>query len=184
MLDSDIIALYWARDEKAIAETNDKYGSYCLTIAHNILSRHEDAEEAVSDTWLKTWDSIPPKCPEYLRLFVGRITRNLAINRLRKTKRYNDELTGILEELQECVEGSKSAESDVMYQAFSDEITRLIHQLPSREKAVFLQRYYYAESASTIAQKCHITVDNVYVILGRARKRIRAKLIQDGWMNG
>ena len=81
MEDNQIIELFWNRDEKAISETGRKYGSYCQSIAFNILHNNEDSEECVNDTWLKAWDSIPPQRPSNLRLFLAKITRNLSFNR-------------------------------------------------------------------------------------------------------
>ena len=81
MEDSAIIDLYWAREERALSETDTKYGGYCRSIAHNILRNREDTEECVSDTWLHTWNAIPPTRPGCLRAFLGRITRNLSFTR-------------------------------------------------------------------------------------------------------
>ena len=75
MEDGKILDLYFDRDEQALAETQAKYGSYCFTVANGILGCAEDAEEVVSDTWLRAWDSIPPQRPVFLRLFLGKITR-------------------------------------------------------------------------------------------------------------
>lgn len=77
MNDSEIIELYRQRDENAILETDIKYSTYCFSIANNILSNHEDSEECVNDTWLRTWNTIPPQCPKNLKLFLAKITRNL-----------------------------------------------------------------------------------------------------------
>ena len=80
MDDRQIIALYNERSEAALSETAKKYGRYCRTIAYNILNNEEDSEECVNDTWLKAWEAIPPQCPESLAAFLGKITRNLALN--------------------------------------------------------------------------------------------------------
>ena len=82
MSDKEIIALYFARDEQALAQTDAKYGPYCFSLANAILSSREDAEEALNDTYLKAWQSMPPKKPSVLRLFLAKITRNLAFRRL------------------------------------------------------------------------------------------------------
>ena len=78
MNDAQIIDLFWERSQDAIAETSAKYGSYCHSIAFGILHSRLDAEECVNDTWLRTWDAIPPERPQRLPAFLGRITRNLA----------------------------------------------------------------------------------------------------------
>ena len=87
MEDRDIIEMYFARNERAIAETSGKYGAYCTTIAMNILSSREDTDECLNDTWLRAWNSIPPNRPNVLRVFLGKITRNLALNALQKRRR-------------------------------------------------------------------------------------------------
>ena len=91
MEDEKIIQLYFDRDEQAVAETDKKYGGYCFTLANSILNNREDAEEAVSDTYLKTWHAIPPKKPTVLKMFLAKITRNLSFSRWRK---YNAEKRG------------------------------------------------------------------------------------------
>ena len=86
MEDSQIIDLYWARLEQAIQETDTKYGGYCRAIAHNILKSMEDSEECVSDTWLRAWNAMPPQRPSVLSAFLGRITRNLSLDRYKAAR--------------------------------------------------------------------------------------------------
>ena len=81
MEDKKIVDLYWLRSESAISETKTKYGKYCHTIAHNILCNIEDSEECVNDTYLRAWNSMPQHRPSVLKTFLGKITRNLALNR-------------------------------------------------------------------------------------------------------
>ena len=106
MEDSVIIDLYWAREERALSETDTKYGGYCRSIAHNILRNREDTEECVSDTWLHAWNAMPPQRPSILSSFLGRITRNLSFDRCRRQnaeKRGGGSLPLALDELSECV---------------------------------------------------------------------------------
>ena len=84
MKDNEIIKLYWDRDEAAITATADTYGNYCYSIAYNILTSNEDSEECVNDTWLNAWNSIPPQRPERLSTYLGKITRNLSLNRYKQ----------------------------------------------------------------------------------------------------
>ena len=116
MEDKSIIELYFARDEQAIVETDHKYGGYCFGIANRILDSKEDSEETVSDTWLKTWRSIPPCRPDFLKVFLAKITRNLAFTRWRKftaAKRGGGETILVLEELAECVSGTVQGEEQL-----------------------------------------------------------------------
>ena len=118
MDDAAILALYWARSERAITETDRKYGSYCRAIARNLLSSREDAEECVSDTWWKAWNAMPPSRPECLQTFLGRITRNLSLDRIRRAqakKRPSDTMREVLSELEDCApsaEPGRPAASD------------------------------------------------------------------------
>ena len=84
MEDAAIVALYWARDEQALAETAAKFGAYCRKIADNILHSAHDVEECENDTWLAAWNSMPDNRPARLAPYLGRITRNLALDRLDK----------------------------------------------------------------------------------------------------
>lgn len=109
MDDKQIIELYWQRNEDAIHETSLKYGSYCYSIAHNILSNNEDSEECVNDTWLKAWNSIPPQRPVHLKMFLAKITRNLSFDKYKAgkaAKRGNGEIAVVLDELSECLPSS------------------------------------------------------------------------------
>ena len=116
MDDRQIIELYNERSETAISETADKYGKYCYYIAYHILYNEQDSEECVNDTYLKTWQAIPPQCPNKLSAFLGRITRNLALNRYRyyiKEKRGYGQTSLVLDELQECVPSGNSTEQAI-----------------------------------------------------------------------
>ena len=87
MDDERIVQLYWDRNESAIAESSKKYGAYCTSIAHNILSNLADAEECVNDTWFHAWNAMPPHKPSILSTFLGKITRNLSFDRYKKLHR-------------------------------------------------------------------------------------------------
>ena len=116
MIDKDIIQLYLNRDQRALSVTAKKYGKYCTSIAKNILGNNEDAEECVNDTYLSTWNSIPPTIPTILSAFLGKITRNLAFNKYKHNhvmKRGNGEIAVVLDELAECVSGVDDVEQEI-----------------------------------------------------------------------
>ena len=116
MEDTEIVNMYWARNSNAIQETETKYGSYCRSIARNILGNNEDVEECVNDTYLNAWNSIPPHRPKMLSTFLGKITRNISFDRYRYNhteKRGGGEIKLILDELAECVSGNESVENEV-----------------------------------------------------------------------
>lgn len=116
MHDAALVQLYWDRDERAIPATADRYGSYCASIARNILGSPEDAEECVNDTWLKAWNTMPPHRPDSLSAFLGKIVRNLSLNRYRHNtadKRGGGELPVVLDELSELVSGKEDVEREI-----------------------------------------------------------------------
>ena len=107
MLDSEIVELYWQRNESAVEATVSKYGAYCYTVAHNILSNEEDSEECVSETWFRAWNTIPPQNPTWLGSFLAKITRNISLDLFKSKKagkRGGGQFKDVLKELDECVE--------------------------------------------------------------------------------
>ena len=116
MEDNKIIELFWERNEQALEETRKKYEHYCYAIAYNILHNHEDADESVNDTYLGAWNSIPPHRPHPLSTFLGKITRNLSLNKLRNrttSKRGGGETEVALYELEECIPARNSVEESI-----------------------------------------------------------------------
>ena len=184
MDDNKIIELYQARDELAIKNTSDKYGKYCYAIAFNILSDDGECEECLDDTWLCTWNSIPPVVPQCLRSFVAKITRNLSRDRFRKKnrqKRVPDSMTMALEELDSFLEGTVSAEDDTVRRELAGVIDMFLRSLPERECNIFLRRYYFVDSISEIAKRYSIKESNVYAILSRTRAKLREQLQKEGY---
>jgi len=182
--DREIVDLYLARDELAIAQTEHKYGDYCFTIADNILKSREDSQECVNDTWLQTWNTIPPQNPNSLKHYLAKITRNLSISRWRemhREKRGGGEVTLALDEMTEFLTGSAEVETEAARVAFADCLNRFLHSLPARECNIFLQRYFYVESTAQIARKYGIRESGVLVILSRTRAKLRAYLEKEGY---
>lgn len=186
MEDNKIVALYWQRNENAIKETSRKYGAYCFAVADNILHNKEDAEECVSETWLKAWNAIPPQKPTILKIFLAKITRNLAINYFHTRsaqKRGGGEIILVLDELAECL----ASESDVMEEYEARElgqcIRRFVRLLPEREGNVFVRRYFFTEPIAQIAKKYGLSRNNVTVILSRTRSKLKAYLLEEGFWN-
>ena len=179
MEDSNILALYFSRCEDAIAETGRKYGGYCYKIAYNILSNREDSEESVNDTYLSAWNSIPPQRPQRLSTFLGKRTRNHAIDRWRKRssqKRGGSETELALEELGQCVSGVPSAESVMIRKEILDCLNRFLTTLPKEQKTVFLCRYWYMNSLDEIARQTGFSVGKIKSMLHRTRKRLALEL--------
>ncbi|MBQ8382989.1 MAG: RNA polymerase sigma factor [Clostridia bacterium] len=183
MDDRAIIALYNARDERAIAETADKYGAYCIAVAENILESIRDSEECVNDAWLQTWNSIPPANPNSLRAWLSRITRNLALNRLAARsaeKRQGDNCAAALEELSECIAAPVDTESEVLRReqtaALAKSLSRFLGTLSRKERDIFLGRYYFLYPAAEIARRLGMRENYVRNILSRVRGKLRDHL--------
>lgn len=180
MNDDQIVTLYWQRNETAIKESETKYGSYCRTIAHNILHRAEDTEECVNDTWLRAWDSIPPVKPSRLSVFFGKITRNLAIDRYRKDraqKHGGGQAALCLEELSECVGEAHSIEDRI---ALRDLLNAFLGSLSEKHRNIFLLRYWYLFPISEIAAQYDLTEGAVKMILQRIRRKLKDVLEKEG----
>lgn len=179
MDDSRIVELYWARSEDAIAQTEQKYGKYCFRIAHNILANREDAEESVNDTYLKTWNSLPPQRPAALAAFLGRLTRNLSISRWRArtaAKRGGGEITLALEELDECIAAKQTAESEFLYHETVHAVQQFLDALPETQRDVFLRRYFFLDSVASIGKDFGFSQSKVKSMLFHTRKKLRAQL--------
>lgn len=183
MDDNAIIALYWAREERALEETSSKYGSYCRNIAFNILSNREDTEECVNDTWLRAWNAMPPQRPNILSAFLGKITRNLSLDRFRISragKRGGGQLPVALDELGDCIPDSAGVEEQVALKELSRLLDRFLRNLPERECCVFLRRYWFVDSTREIALRYNMAEGSVKSTLHRTRQKLKVFLEKEG----
>ncbi|MCM1055607.1 MAG: RNA polymerase sigma factor [Bacteroides sp.] len=181
--DGKIIELFFKRSEAAIAESRNKYGKYCASIAHNILHSSEESEECVNDTWLKAWNSIPPNKPEKLSVFLGSITRNLAIDRYRRSnsgKRGKGEAAACLEELAECIsdESSGSFTDTVLLR---DALNRFLKELSGSARDIFMLRYWYMLPVKEVARRSGIKEGTVRMSLFRTREALKEFLADEGY---
>lgn len=186
MQDRELIALYWARDERAIAETIKAYGAYCYAIAHRILNSAQDAEECVNDTWLNTWNAIPPQRPNCFSAFLAKITRGLALNRWSyetAKKRGGGAAVLAVEELEDCIPAGTNPEQAVEAAQLAEDVQRFLAGLPERERSIFLLRYFSVLSVSEIAKQRRLTENNVSAILSRTRKKLKAFLVKEGYFS-
>ena len=184
MDDSTIVQMYWDRNEKAIAATSEKYGSYCLSIAGSILGNQEDAEECVSDAYLNAWNSIPPNRPERLSTYLGKIVRNLSFNLYKKNKagkRGFGQVAVVLDELSEVIADSKRPEEEWDCKVLSETINSFLSDLPAEKRKIFVCRYWYSDSVKEIAERFHMTENNVSVILNRLRTKLHSYLRERGF---
>ncbi len=179
MNDQDIVALYFARDEQAIRETDVKYGKACMQVSMNILDSHPDAEECVNDTYLKTWNSIPPTKPGSLCAFVCRIVRNLSLNRLRDLRREkrNRELTLSLDELEACIPAVEDGDPNQL----ASLLNGFLEGLDETNRVLFMGRYWYSYAIDDLATQMGLTQKAVYMRLHKTRERLRAYLEERGY---
>ena len=155
MEDEAIIDLFWQRSEEAIVQTDQKYGRYCRSVAYNILQNQDDCDECLNDTYLRTWNTIPPKRPTFLSAFLARITRNLALDRqkfFQAEKRGGGQIPLVLEELAECIPGGTDAEEILENKAITEALNRFLRSLPQRTWEIFMLRYWYLCSVNIIAE--------------------------------
>ena len=183
MNDSQIIALYFSRDQRAIEETAAKYGNYCYSIVHNILNNREDAEEAVSDTYLALWASIPPHKPTVLRTFLSKIARRTALKqweKMRTQKRGGGEVALALEELSEYLSDGNTPESAIQAAELTQILNAFLRNLPKEERQVFVCRYWYLDSIADIAARFGFSQSKIKSMLARTRIKLRAALTKEG----
>ncbi len=179
MEDQSIIDLYWQRSETAIAETASKYGNYCYSIAYNILTNREDAEESVSDTYLTAWNIMPPHRPGILSSFLGKITRRISLNRWKSRsayKRGGGEVVLALEELEQCVADPLDVESRYARKEVAKAINQFLATLPETERNLFLRRYWCLDSVADIAESFGFSQSKTTSMLHRLRGRLRKYL--------
>ena len=182
MDDERIVALYWQRDEQAIHETDTKYGAFCHKIAMNILSNLQDAEECVNDTYLRTWNAIPPGKPQKLGAFVGKITRHLALDKYKAShaaKRQVDTFALSLDELGECLP-AKDFHADEDARAIGEAINGFLKKETADARKIFVCRYFYGDSIEEISARLHISEAKVKSSLFRSRNRLRIHLEGEG----
>lgn len=184
MEDSQIVNLYWDRNETAIDHTDKKYGRYLGKIAFQILNDREDSQESVNDTYLAAWNSIPPQRPSVLSTYLGKLTRRISIDLFRKKtaqKRGRGEYEQSLEELGQCVTDGSTPEETVDAQLLAEAIDRFLRTLSSEARNTFIGRYYYLDSIREIAAYCRISESKAKILLHRTRTALRAFLEEEGY---
>lgn len=179
--DLQIIELYFARDERAIEETSNRYGRYCFAVANNILSDEPESEECVNDTYMRTWNAIPPTRPAIFRSFLAKITRNLALDRVEKrnAEKRGGRVAESLDELSECVGGPDGFEALEV-----KELAKIINEELKAEselsRNIFIRRYFYLDSIAEISKKYFIKESKVKTLLYRTRQRLAKRLLKEG----
>ena len=181
MDDKRIVALFFDRNEQALTETRQKYSRYLHRVAHNILQNEQEAEECVNDTYLRAWNAIPPHRPSRLSVFLGKITRRLALDRyaaLTADKRGGGAQVAILEEWRDALPDTDGDPTDDV--AVRDALSRFLRLLPAEKRRTFIRRYWYGDTIATIAADSHATESAVKMTLSRVRGELKTFLEKEG----
>ena len=179
--DEKIVDMYFARDEEAITETEKKYGRYLVTIAYNILKNHEDSEECVNDTYLKTWLTVPPTRPNSLKAYLSKLTRSRSIKRyeeLNRQKRVPRDAVYPFDELEGIISDGDCDEQ--LSKTIGKIISTYLEKLNDRRLYIFVARYFYAHGIDYIADRLELSRSTVNKELAKMRTELREKLEKGG----
>ena len=181
MEDAKIIALFWERNEQAVQETDAAYGRKLYVLSNHILNNREDAEESVSDTYMETWKTIPPKHPKYFYAFLAAICRNLSLNRLdwRMAAKRNAEVVALTQEMELCIPDNRSND-ELDRRELRRILESFLESLSGESRLIFLRRYLYVDTVAEIAARYGISESKVKTQLHRTRTRLRTYLAKEG----
>ena len=179
--DIQIIALYWDRNEDAIRETDIAYGSKLHGLAHRIVCNHQDAQECVNDTYLKTWDTIPPQRPNYFFAYLAKICRNLALSVLewKSAAKRSGEVLSLSQEMEMCIP-DPAYERRLEGEELGELLNRFLEGLSYENRVIFLRRYWYLDTIGEIAERYGISQSKVKTQLHRTRAKLHAFLDKEG----
>lgn len=182
MEDEGIVDLYLKRSQQAILETKKKYGAYCRVVARNVLSNRLDIEECENDTYLAAWNTIPPNIPRKFSVFLGRITRNIALDKhgYNTVKKRNREFEVILAELEECIASVHTVETEYEAGEIADYINQFLYTIDIQSRNLFIKRYWYSDSIEELSRQFNMSSSKVKSILFRTRNKLRFYLEREG----
>lgn len=183
MTDSELLVLFHARDEQAIAAADAKYGNTLRAIANELLRSRQDAEETVSDVLMIAWNAIPPEEPRSLLGYLAAVTRNQAMDRLdarSAQRRGGGHKPAVLDELAESIPSPETVEQEFDRRMLTDALNRFLSGLPEQSGDIFILRYTYAMPVQEIAKRQHLSISAVKISLYRTRKKLRIYLEQEG----
>ena len=184
MDDDKIIELFWERSEDAVRETEAKYGRYMLSVASNVLVDEQDRQECVNDALLAAWNAIPPARPPALKLFLARVTRNIAVSKWRlltAEKRGGGQAAAVLDELAELSDGRDFAQEIADSAALSQTLSSFLRSKDKTERTVFIKRYWLFMPVRDIAKSTGLSESSVKVMLHRSRSELRKLLEKEGF---
>ena len=179
MEDDKILELFCKRSDSAVRETADKYGKYCMGISMQILHNIPDAEECVNDTWFHAWNSIPPTIPTIFKAYLGKITRNLSLDRWKRNsakKRGGNQLDLMLEELGEIVSSQDDVQNELETKIIAEIISNFLREQNQNNRYIFIRRYWYGDSIQDLAKKLNCGESNIKTALFRIRQKLKERL--------
>ena len=181
MEDEKIIALYFARNEQAVQETDAAYGRKLYVLSNHILNNREDAEESVSDTYMETWKSIPPKHPKYFYAFLAAICRHVSFDRLdwRMAAKRNAEVVSLTQEMENCIP-AQCQDSELDRMELRRILNAFLEDLSKENRLIFLRRYLYLDTVAEIAARYGISESKVKTRLYRTRAKLHTYLAKEG----
>ena len=181
MEDTKIIELFWARNEDAIAETDAAYGRRLRALANKILNNREDAEESVSDTYMKIWEIIPPQRPNYFYAFIASICRHLSFHKVdwKLAAKRNAEVVALTEEMELCIPDT-SRDREMEAKEIGKVLNTFLENLPKETRLIFLRRYWHVDTIAEIAARYGITESKVKMQLSRTRAKLCTYLEKEG----
>ena len=185
MNDDAIVALYWQRDESAITVTQEKYNTYLMKIARNILNDTGDSEESVNDTYLAAWNSMPPQKPVVLSTYLGKITRRISISLFRKRnadKRKGGEFALSLDEMEEVLTDHMEPEKEIEAGLLGELLNQFLRSLKPDERRTFIGRYYYMDPLKEVAAYCGMSESKAKTMLFRTRVKLKEYLKKEGFV--
>ena len=182
MDDSKIISLFQGRSEQAIDALAQKYGALCKRISYNITNSHEDAEECVNDAYLAVWNTVPPQNPTPLASYVCRIVRNLSIKRYQANRaaKRNSQFDIALEELEDCFSDKVTVENVIFSEDIAAVLNSFLASLTQNDRILFVRRYWFSDSITTLAVSFQTNKHNISVRLSRLRKKLKKYLTEKG----
>ncbi len=183
MNDETIVSLLWQRDESALRAVADRYEHYLYTIAQRIIGNREDALECINDTYLAAWNTIPPEKPASLSAYLGRIARNLSLHRLRHNraeKRGGGQPPLPLDELADCIPDTAQWQEEHAAE-LGQSIDRFLRALPTKERQIFVSRYYHLQEVKRIAGDLAASESRIKMTLLRTRKKLKVHLEKEGF---
>lgn len=181
MEDREILDLYWQRNEQAIAQTEAAHGRKLHSLSYRILASHEDAQECVSDTYMKAWQTIPPQRPTYFFAYLAKICRFLSFGRLDwlNAAKRKAELVQLTAEMELCIP-DRSVQDRVEGEQLGVLLNDFLGTLSRDNRIIFLRRYWYTDSVSEIARRYGMTESKVKTQLHRTRCKLREYLEKEG----